>query len=433
MEYILLTFLVFTFVFWFLCKCKEIKNLEETKKRIENAKKSLILMEEGFVERTKKRTEKLLEKIKRNESRCFDIELDIREIREKINRYKSLDKELLNIDKEREGLKLIALERQKGCPWLEDEYERLFAIKDFNFETNVERCAPVAAEKIRIANKARRTAEKNERIYKNLIGFYEAEFPFLLEYKEQIISEEDTHAFEEYTDEEKEDVLTNFLSVDEYKRLSETERNQLALDRYLSRNKTSAEIGKMYERFIGYEYERNGWDVEFKGIIDGFEDLGRDLICVKEKTCHIVQCKNWAHYKTMHEKHIFQLFGTLYLYRKKIISENKYNKVVGVFCTTTSVSQVAREAAKDLNIEIRENKQLEKDYPCIKCNIGKTGDLIYHLPFDQQYDRVKIKCKEEDSCLFPPEQLKTEECYCKTVAEAEAKGFRRAFKHHSIK
>ena len=58
------------------------------------------------------------------------------------------------------------------------------------------------------------------------------------------------------------------------------------------------------------------------------------------------------------------------------------------------------------------------DYPCIKCNIGhgECGEVtkIYHLPFDQQYDSTKIKNKGE--------------FYAVTVAEAEAAGFRRAYK-----
>ena len=45
----------------------------------------------------------------------------------------------------------------------------------------------------------------------------------------------------------------------------------------------------------------------------------------------------------------------------------------------------------------------------------RNGEKIYHLPFDQQYDRTLIK--EEKN-----------ECYLETVKEAEALGFRRAFR-----
>ena len=85
-----------------------------------------------------------------------------------------------------------------------------------------------------------------------------------------------------------------------------------------------------------------------------------------------------------------------------------------MFVTSTTLSETAAEFASSLNISVAENKSLG-DYPIIKCNINRsTGEKIYHLPFDQQYDRVKITGKSE--------------CYAMTIAEAEAKGFRRAKK-----
>ena len=56
------------------------------------------------------------------------------------------------------------------------------------------------------------------------------------------------------------------------------------------------------------------------------------------------------------------------------------------------------------------------EFPRIKCNIGKDvngiSTKIYHLPFDQQYDKTQIVHKGE--------------CYATTVEEAEKLGFRRA-------
>ena len=59
---------------------------------------------------------------------------------------------------------------------------------------------------------------------------------------------------------------------------------------------------------------------------------------------------------------------------------------------------------------------MHNGYPCIKCNISADGTKIYHLPFDQQYDNVKIETHKG-------------EFYCATVKEAEDAGFRRAFRH----
>lgn len=47
---------------------------------------------------------------------------------------------------------------------------------------------------------------------------------------------------------------------------------------------------------------------------------------------------------------------------------------------------------------------------------GRTREKIYHLPFDQQYDKVVIE----------PERG---EFYADSVATAEARGFRRAFRY----
>jgi hypothetical protein len=153
------------------------------------------------------------------------------------------------------------------------------------------------------------------------------------------------------------------------------------------------------------------------GILKGFEDLGRDLICRKGKDFIIVQCKNWAQFRTIYEKHIFQFFGTVFQYKDK----NPDKKVRAIFYTATKLSDLARRFASELHIELKENLPLDKQYPCIKCNISKVDSTkIYHLPFDQQYDKTKIETRKG-------------EFYCATVEEAEDKGFRRAFKYRGGK
>jgi hypothetical protein len=126
----------------------------------------------------------------------------------------------------------------------------------------------------------------------------------------------------------------------------------------------------------------------------------------------VIQCKNWSKFKTIYEKHIFQFFGTVFKYR----DDNPKKKVRAIFYTSTKLSKLARRFAEELNIELKENFKFDRDYPCIKCNISRVNkEKIYHLPFDQQYDTTKI---EKDRGEF----------YCKTVKEAEDKGFRRAFR-----
>lgn len=211
----------------------------------------------------------------------------------------------------------------------------------------------------------------------------------------------------------KEDVSKRYLSTDEYITLSETERNQLALDRFWERPKSQHLIGKLYEQYIGYLYEKIGYQVEYFGIYMGLKDLGRDLICKQGRETLLIQCKNWSRSKTIYEKHIFQLYGSSCQYKKANPQENVHM----AFFTSTHLSKGASAFAQDFNIKIYENFQLDR-FPIIKCNVNRnTGTRIYHLPFDQQYDVTKIRVKEGDF-------------YCLTVVEAEEKGFRRAYRWH---
>jgi hypothetical protein len=185
------------------------------------------------------------------------------------------------------------------------------------------------------------------------------------------------------------------------------------LDRYLARRKSDWEIGRFYERYLGFLRETNGWAVTYHGALRGFEDLGRDLICVKDETVEIVQAKCWSRAKVIHEKHLFQLFGTTVHYRLA----NRSVTVTPVLATTTSLSDVALEVSRALGIRV-ESVSLPPSYPMIKCNINpSTKEKIYHLPFDQQYDRTQVS--------------RPGECYLATVKEAEECGFRRAWRHQA--
>ena len=233
-------------------------------------------------------------------------------------------------------------------------------------------------------------------------------------------------------DENKEDRTRKYLTAAEYEELSTVEKNQKALDRYLeSRNHSNWCIGRDYEMYVGFFYEQKGYSVDYKGILDGFDDLGRDIIAKKEDEVCVVQCKRWAQHKRIHEKHIFQLFGTTMEYWIKNF-RNQQNprgfedfasflnekKLRPIFFTSTKLSDKAREMASALSVEVIEDHPIDV-FPRIKCNINNdqfgNKTRIYHLPMDQQYDRTKIE--------------KEGEFYAYTVKEAEDAGFRRAFRH----
>lgn len=219
--------------------------------------------------------------------------------------------------------------------------------------------------------------------------------------------------------EENHDRVRNYLTSAEYTSLSSTARNQLALDRYVaSHQKTTWQIGRDYELYVGYRYSQKGYSIDYFGAYNGLEDLGRDLIAKKGNLTLIIQCKYWSAKKEIHEKHINQLYGTMACY----CFENNLapSSVQGILVTNITVSDTARKFANYLGIKLVENYALG-NFPRIKCNINSKehGELtkIYHLPFDQQYDSCKIDQPGEFMAM--------------TVDEAEAAGFRRAYRWHS--
>ena len=135
------------------------------------------------------------------------------------------------------------------------------------------------------------------------------------------------------------------------------------------------------------------------------------MIATKGDEVETIQCKRWSREKQIHEKHIFQLYGTLIAYR----IDHPDKQATATFVTSTVLSDRAKQFAEDLGIKTLESYPLEK-YPCVKCNVSRRdGTKIYHLPFDQQYDKTLVE--EERN-----------ECYVDTVKEAEELGFRRAFR-----
>jgi hypothetical protein len=203
-----------------------------------------------------------------------------------------------------------------------------------------------------------------------------------------------------------------YLSQEEYNKLAVVERNQLALDRYIQSEKTKWEIGRDYELSVGYEYEQEGWEVEYFGVDKGLNDMGRDLIAKRGNVIHIVQCKYWAQRKMIHEKHIAQLYGTTFQFK---LQHPTVNQVVPVFVTNIRLSETAKLFAEHLGVQVHENKEMTK-FPRVKCKVnrGQAGPetRIYHLPMDQQYNKTRISHKGD--------------FWVHTVQEAVDAGFRRA-------
>jgi len=317
-----------------------------------------------------------------------------------------------------EEAKILKSEFEKGYingrNWLSNAYSDYIQSKDNELECSLivkPNPAYKSAEIVSALKKSRAEMAKKLRLLEYQLETYEEYYPQLLEYKYAILEELIDFQNEDINDENIDPALIfGFISKEEYDTQSNQQKFQLALDRYWNKEKSNLEIGRLYERYIGYIYESHGWKVKYEGIIKGFEDFGRDLICEKDAKHLIIQCKCWSKDKIIREKYIMQLFGSTILYGY----ENKIDNVIPIFYTTTSLSDEANIVANKLGVKVV-NEQLKR-YPMIKCNVNHSDkEKIYHLPFDQQYDRIVIGDNYSES-------------YVDTIEQAEKLGFRRAYK-----
>lgn len=288
-----------------------------------------------------------------------------------------------------------------------------------------------APDEVRAIRAEKRALIQENKAYKWELEYIRNLLPWLADLEDEPIEPTTSYENPNYKDS---DAAGYWLTPEEYQKLPDTEKYQRALERYKNRKKTNAEIGRDYERYIGYLYEDDGYTVTYYGIERGLDDLGRDLICIRGNEVHIVQCKCWSNKKKkmIREKHLNQLYGTVVAYKTaksmgitiddlanitgdKLLTIRQGNldlySITPVFYSTVPFSPTALAFAKILDIECHVTPL--DDYPMIKCNISRTGERIYHLPFDQQYDKTIITPVDG-------------ECYAWTVEEAENKGFRRA-------
>lgn len=292
-----------------------------------------------------------------------------------------------------------------------------------------------SAAVIREEGAKRRDAERRARTFRLRCEYYEKMFPFL---QDAVDDERDSLVEEGYWDgpdswEKQEDESARWLKRDEYLKMTPAQRAQLALERWTKSRKTAWEAGVEYEDYIGFRYEEKGWKVKYTGMADGRADLGRDLICRKGHTTHIVQCKRWRKDTgiLLRENIIFQLLGSTLEYALEnkcwlrklhvggdpdLLALGFSDEVVPVVVTTAKLSETAEKFAEALGVVVRV-VEFDAAFPRIKCNISQNGK-IYHLPFDQQYARVRLTRPGEKRVC--------------TVQQAEDEGFRRAMRHFFV-
>lgn len=248
---------------------------------------------------------------------------------------------------------------------------------------------------------------------------YQYKFEYLLSIYPELGKFKDDDAYINYMhEEEKRCNIRNWLSDNEYFQMTEQGREQLAVDRYISDSSkwSDWEKGRNYEIYCAYKLFNEDYDIIQEGLNKKLEDGGRDIIATHKKTGKIliVQCKNWSERSQIRENVVFQLYGSFVQW--KLDNEDKI-KGVEVEPWLYITCDLSPEAIKCVNLLGVKVRRLPMDrFPAIKCNVNhKTGNKIYHLPFDRHYDLVKINAKGKG--------------YKFEIAEAIQEGFRRAYNH----
>lgn len=246
---------------------------------------------------------------------------------------------------------------------------------------------------------------------------YQYKFEYLLSIYPELRKFKDDDAYINYMhEEEKRCNIRNWLSDNEYFQMTEQDREQLAVDRYISNSSkwSDWEKGRNYEIYCAYKLFNEGYDIIQEGLNKKLEDGGRDIIATHQKTGKIliVQCKNWS--SLVRENVVFQLYGSFVQWKLDNEDRIKDVEVEPWLYITCDLSSEAIKCANLLGVRVR---RMPMDrFPAIKCNVNhNTGNKIYHLPFDRHYDLVKINAKGKG--------------YKFDIAEAIQEGFRRAYNH----
>lgn len=104
-----------------------------------------------------------------------------------------------------------------------------------------------------------------------------------------------------------------------------------------------------YERKVAAHLRSKGYVVSYNGIKQGFDDEGIDLVATKGGEILLVEIKDWAKDKFIHENYVFQLVGETKFYE---ISEHK-EAIPCLFCSCRLTDQ-ARIKARVLGVKICE-------------------------------------------------------------------------------
>ena len=170
----------------------------------------------------------------------------------------------------------------------------------------------------------------------------------------------------------------------------------LPTTRRRSSDEAKADYGRQYERFVGYQFEKRGFCVNYQGIRKGLEDGGLDLVARDPRIIRLVQCKRWR--MPVNSDVISRLQGAV----ERFVFEERQGKssvmrtsIRGVLATTGEVDEDAKKLAEHFGIYLMPSLQFES-YPAIKAQRITADGGRFLLPFSSGYDQMRMNLNAGD-------------------------------------
>ncbi len=204
-------------------------------------------------------------------------------------------------------------------------------------------------------------------------------------------------------------VTSSIFLVRRYELLSRFKSRHDDVDSVQREKLSSDELVQMYERYIGFLNESRGHEVIYSRLLEKDNESGFDLLVRTKGEVLVIRAKYSRDNKVIQGDEIFQLQGAMTHYRLTHKSENYV--VRPVFYTSAKFSQSAQDIAKKLGVELT-NLELNTNYPMVKCCAFQSGQKLYFLPTDSEYDEIAMSLHDES-------------CFVQTVEDAKKKGFNR--------
>ena len=178
-------------------------------------------------------------------------------------------------------------------------------------------------------------------------------------------------------------VADDFLATDEKPQNEKVE----AISLWRNFASTNMGINKRYRIFIGYLYERMGWEVDYF--------CGKNLI--SRKNDHIIVTLAEAA-ATVDLDNMYSLVGAAMECRK----DNASSKVSAMCITSSALISRVRSLAHKFSISVREHFYF-RNFVCVRCKADHNGGGVYYVPDDDEYLSVKVNLSEGDRYAWSEE------------------------------